>query len=379
MILIGKKKLLYLFFLTLFFLGVRTIGKTYSSDMIDFSAYYNSAKQYTNNQNPYISNYLPLLYPPASIIIFLPLTLFNYQVAKSIWGTIIIFSIFLGLHLTFQDLKKMILITNPLFAEALFILLCLQLFPVKFSLAQGQINSLVFLLIVLIPKLIKKHSLLLGLTLATIINLKLIPFVLMLYPLLKRKLAFLGSLTFFLVTPNLIVSHYSRQRLLSTFFEKSLLKVDQVPQYYYNQSLQALLYRLHLSPELIILTIIIFSLATIIFLIQKNEVKSVYPILLSFMTLISPITWQHHLIWTIPCFVHLANNRMQSIRVLGLVSFILINSNIKFPDQFFRNQLIYSHATFGLIILFITLVISSTPSVYRIPHVTDQQFSSLIV
>ncbi len=363
-----KAKLLILGILVI--LGIRTIFNVFSSQMIDFSAYMSTTQTFLSGQNPYLTTPLSLLYPPASLLFFLPFSVFPYLYAKTFWTIISLISLFLALHLIFQKYKDKISKLHLPAPEMFFLLFILQLFPVKFSLAQGQINGFVLLGFVLLYYLIQtKKPILTGLVLAIIVNLKFLPIFFVLYLLLTKQYKSTLYFAFFYLISNITINLFSPIDLNTSFISQTFLRSTRPPLAYYNQSLTALLYRLGLERISNYLNIALLSLTSISVLCKPKNNSLIFSLFLCCILLISPITWQHYLFWTIPIFLVIFPQKLNFVSVLTTISFVLININIKSPEQYSSNQLLYSHATVGLIVLYCLLLFLS----FRLPMRTLSQ------
>lgn len=354
----------------LIILGIRTTINLFSSQMIDFSAYIATANAFLLGQDPYFIKPLSLLYPPASLTLFIPFTLIPYQYAKTVWLILSLFALFLGLHLLFKKVTHKHPNLNTLSLEAIFILSAFQLFPTKFSLAQGQINSLVFLgLILLFQSINSKKTILTGLILSILVNIKLLPLFFILYFLLTKQTKVLLYFFFFYLSSNYILDLFSPIDLSSSFVSQTIHRTQNPPLYYYNQSLTAFLYRVGLENISFVVNLSLVAITALTTFLKPKQINKNLSLFLCCLLLISPITWQHYLFWTIPLFIYLVTQRMntKTLPVLFL-SFLLIDLNLRHPEIYSNNQLIYSHSTVGLVILFFLIILSDGRSLHETPR-----------
>ena len=169
----------YLLVSPLIVLAIRTILNVYSSTLLDFSMYLTATNYFLAGHNPYLA-ITPQVYPPAFLFIMTPFALIPIETARFLWTTLSLIAFFLGLHL----LLKRVSLKTQIFLG----LLALQLFPVKYALAQGQVNFFVFLGFVLLYRFFtQKKDFLAGFTLALITIMKLNPILLILYFLVLKK------------------------------------------------------------------------------------------------------------------------------------------------------------------------------------------------
>lgn len=347
----------YLLISPLVVLGLRTLLNVYSSTLLDFSMYLTATHYFLSGYNPYLA-ITPQVYPPAFLYMMIPFALIPIHVARLLWTTLSLFSLFFSIHLLLkkQSLKLKIFLG----------LVILQLFPVKFALAQGQINIFVFLGFVLIYHFyIHKKDFLAGFTLALIIIMKLNPLLLTLYFLILKKYRLLCYCFATLLILNFAIDLSSVHHLTSFFVDATLIRSNNPPLGYYNQSLPALLGRFNLSfiSNLIGITLLFFS--SFSFFKNPTHTYKYFVLFLLTILLISPITWQHYLFWSLPAFIYILRDSQKKYLLLTTVSFILINLNLKNPTPFEHWPIIFSHATIGLLILYF-LVLKSLPKTNKI-------------
>lgn len=334
----------YLFLFPLVALAIRTFIGVYSSSLLDFSMYLSATKYFLAGQNPYLA-ITPQVYPPAFLYLITPFALIPEEIAKAIWTSLSLIAFFLSLHLL---LKRFSLKTQIFIA-----LFSLQLFPVKFALAQGQINIFVFLGFVLLYRFYKNNrDFLAGLTLAIITIMKLNPILFVLYFLVLKRYRLIFFSIVLLILLNFAVDALTSHNLTQSFLQATLFRSINPPLGYYNQSLPALLYRLDLSTFSPLFSIIILSVTTYSFFKNITNTKKFFSLFLLTLLLISPITWQHYLFWSLPAFFYLLFDSQKPSLILITFALVLININIKDPIPFSNNQLFFSHATIGLLLLY---------------------------
>lgn len=330
-------------------LDLRTFINVFSSKIQDFSQYYyHWGNIFLAGGNPFIDLF-PQGYPPAFLLFITPFSLLPGNVANILWTMLSIISLAVALLILFKDLKPKI--------KLLLILAAFQLFPVKFTLGLGQINLFVFLGFVLIFHFLsKKQQLGAGITLAIISIMKLNPILFLVYFFLtKNYRAILYCLGFLIIT-NIGVDLLSPHQLSLSFLQITFDRLSFPPLSYYSQSLPSLFSRLDLPALILPVSVFLFAVTFVyIFKNRKNTLQN-FSLFIVTLLLISPIAWQHYLVWTIPAFFYLFSQKPSAKFLIYLFIFFLINGNIKNPVPFAGNQLIFSHAAFGLLFLYYFLL-----------------------
>ncbi len=341
----------YLLISPLVILAIRTLLHVYSSTLLDFSMYLTATNFFLSGHNPYLA-VTPQVYPPAFLYLMTPFALLPVEIARAIWTTLSIFSFSLSLVLLLKHLSVK--------TQVFFGLLALQLFPVKFALAQGQINFFVFLGFILLYRFFTwKKDFLAGLTLAFITIMKLNPILFLLYFLVHKKYRLIFYYLSILVLLNLSIDLATAHPLSFSFLHGTLFRSINPPLGYYNQSLPALLYRLNLSGISNYAGLFLLSITTISFFKKPSLTWKYFVLYILTILIVSPITWQHYLFWSIPAFIYLFKDTHDHFPFLTLLAFILININLKNPLPFEHFQIIFSHATIGLLLLYYLVFISS--------------------
>ncbi|HEX9007776.1 MAG TPA: glycosyltransferase family 87 protein [Patescibacteria group bacterium] len=358
--------ILFLFYLVSLPLAFRTISISLASNLLDYSYYLKAGSDILHGINPYTN----LLYPPASLFLFIPLSQIPFPVAKVIWTTLSLLAFYLGLYLFVGELGLTkyfpFKISRPNIALVLF-LLFLQTFPVKFSLAQGQINFFVFLGFSLFNSFLNHHhDLLAGLTVGLITILKFNPVFYLLYFLILKKTKSIYVFLLVFIVLNLLIDLIYPHNLNISFVQNIQFMSANYSGYYFNQSLAALFSRylpIAVFAHLVTNTFSFLLWATTLSQLYFFKKHSLNSFLLFIVTILltSPLTWQHHLIWTILVFIYLfvefKKNQNQVLLTLSAIAFLLINLNLKDPQSLNPQNLLYSHATFGLLLLY-SLILS---------------------
>jgi hypothetical protein len=222
----------------------------------DFSAYYYAAKTLLSGGNPYIDlgkGFGIFLYPPPTLLFFLPFSILSFPLAGKIFTAFSILSLLASVYLLLRIIK-----VKPFSNLGIFLLiLTFNFFPAKFTLGMGQINNFVLLATVLfIYFYYRKNWNLAGAFLAVSTLLKISPAILLFVPLVQKNKKVLKAFT----GGTLII-------LLMSY-----LLFNNVAGDYYNQSLAGFLIRELKDPYLFgitrTLTVILF-LSLTLFVISK--------------------------------------------------------------------------------------------------------------
>lgn len=199
-----------------------------------------------------------------------------------------------------------------------------------------------------------------GLILCFIAILKFNPIFFVLYFLITKKYKSVSVFIFSFIFFNLIIDLFSPYPLNSSFVHSIIIMSSNYSTYYYNQSLAAFIGRVILDPTYArvftnLLTMIFWLVTIKLHFKTKKLPNSLFVLYLTTITLTSPLSWQHHLVFTIPVFIYLFNLLPKKRSLLSLLSvtvaFLLININLKNPTIFLPQNLVYSHAFFGLALL----------------------------
>lgn len=365
--------ILFLYYLFTIPLSLRTIYTALNSGLLDYSYYLGSTQEFLSGINPYTN----LLYPPASLFFITPFALTPFYISKIIWTCLSLISFYFSILIIVKDLQ----LKNRHFSNLsyknialIFFLFFMQTFPVKFTLALGQINFFVLLGYSIFFHLIIKSSdsVVIGLTLSILTILKFNPVFFVLFLVITKSYKSILVFILSFISLNLFIDLFSSHNLNISFIQSLLNMSSNYSTYYYNQSLAAFFGRQFSDPFFAKIatnnTSIIIWLVTLITVFRSsvshhsgtvNKYYLSFSLFLTSILLTSPLTWQHHLIFTIPIFLFLISN-YKSISlytsVLSTLSFILININLKNPQIITPQNPLYSHALAGLVILLITLV-----------------------
>jgi alpha-1,2-mannosyltransferase len=342
------------------------VSKVFFQDSyLDFRVYFEAAINTLQYGDPYSTTdpNMSYLYPPLTIILFLPLTVFSVTSAEKIWLVLSILLFILSLWILFKFLR----ISWRSYEGLAYSICCLVFFPFKFTLGMGQINMVILFFLILFLYFYEKQKTLSGLFLTVAIFIKISP-LLFLGELFLRKQ---WNILFGVVVTALCLSIMSLFMfpLPTAYYISSILpSISQAwPTAYYNQSLTGFLGRLPVMAYMLIIarSLIVLGVLVITSVIVKKYEKernqllvlsSIFPVLL----IISSFSWQHHFILLIPSYIILSHvvvcrnvfNRQTIVILISiLISYLLVGYNIKQPEL--MPVLVQSHVFYGTVMLWI--------------------------
>ncbi len=363
-----RKKLFTITYKTLVVLSCIMAGLVLSKSFFqntyqDFTAYYSSSLLLKNGGNPYSiqeNNQYLFLYPPPTFFILFPLSFLPLLLAQKIFWGMSLMCLVLAVYFFF---RKVQIQWSSLEGLSL-ILLILNYFPLKFTLGMGQINLLVLMFLSVFfffyPKKIIKG----GISLALSLMMKVFPILALCYFLIARNwrlliVCFIACFTLMLISipiVSLTNIHY--------FFTQALPQLaGSWSTAYYNQSLVGFLGRTFGENRYSYLGYITLVIITLVFqcyvtdraVRHKNKMRQL--ILSSWITLtllLSPVTWQHHLVWLLlPLgFTYTYLKQIYASKVLFsglLASFLLTAINLEVPAVV--SPILQSHGLWGVSLL----------------------------
>ena len=301
-------------------------------------------------------------YPPVAIIFYSGLSIFPIYLVSLIWTFFSLISLFIAVYLTFKIYNKYIFSS---FGFLVLGLVCLS-FPVKFTLAMGQVNNFVLLIFVAAIYFLNKNKRILPMFLfALSFAIKLFPAYLLLYFVFAKKwkllLVFVISL-FLLSLAALIILGW---RVNLAFYQNVLpslingWKTD-----YYNQSLTGFIGRSigvnSLSETLRTILNLFFIVTTFItvFITRRKEklINLNLSLLITFNLIVNNFSWQHHFVFLIFPFLatlfFILDKKINYRYLLFLfIAYLLIAFNLKNPSSV--PVLLQSHVFYGTVLLWI--------------------------
>lgn len=332
----------------------------------DFSSYYYATYALLNGENPYIVQadaFGPFIYPPTSLLLFLPFTLFQYIVAQKIFIILSILSFLFSITI----LLKLFKITAFSNLGMLLIILSFNFFPAKFTLGMGQINNFLLLaLVFFVYYFIKKKPVLAGISLALAIMIKISPIILIAFLIIRKDWKILFSVFMTLIFLTLITDLFIGHQVLVYFFNTTLPDLlKAAPADYYNQSITGFLARSILDPyfrNIIRLIMSVFLTLLSLFIIWKNY-KNYFQysilcisVLITLGLIISGVSWQHHFVWLLLpiyfTYIYIKDKSLSKKYYFVLIlSYLLTALNIKNPISW--SIFAQSHVFYGAIILYL--------------------------
>ncbi|OPC54126.1 glycosyltransferase family 87 protein [Elizabethkingia bruuniana] len=302
----------------------------------DFTLYLNASRNFFEPKNPYIiESEFDFLYPQTLCILLYPLTLINYKVAILIWY----FSGLIALYISFNECFKMADSNGKINKYSLFFLSFIMLFAIaQDNFLNGQVNFIVLCFCVLFFKYLRKSQYILSaLFLALAISIKVTPLIflgfLFFYKELKISvLAVVFSAILIIGIPVLLTNldfvfsnykHYLDIFILhrTTNFSESNL--------HSGYSLTMFLSKYFGKYALIVSA----AVSLVYLLIKQLREKTLSPLVfagyLLCILLISPMSEQHHLIFTFPLLLLLLTSNVNRIINLIVVLLFITFSSLK--------------------------------------------------
>jgi hypothetical protein len=328
-------------FLKLQLIGALGFGQT---PLLDFDTYFQISRDVLKGLHPYELPYMQTMGPPLVIFPFIPFGFLPLQL-----GRVII--IWFGL--LFSLIACKMLTQKTTLAITLFIFL-LTSFPARFTLAMGQPNLIILLLITYL--LTKKDELKKGVFLAILVTFKTF-FLFSSLALIKRhigtiKFAFITGLvitvsSLWILKPQYYYDYVTKKLAPITLTINRPANLD-----YYNQSLRSTLTRFGLE-QYYLFIFLAALIGSSFYLILSGDFKS--GILLSI--LLSPVIWQHYLVMIFPIIVLIGIQliKEQKIALLLLYLFGVLCWWIELPwlqtaSHTLVNQTLASHYFISLVI-----------------------------
>lgn len=326
----------------------------------DFSVYYGAATRLLSFQ-PLTGDtglYTGFGYPPTTLLLFFPFTIFPYTIAQGLWVTLSFLLIPIIVWLTMK------IFTLPHTQEriALWSSLFFLSFPTRFTLGMGQINllSLLFLLwgIWLVTRKQDAWASLLF-TLMLVSKPQLIFLLAFLFVVGKWKVAS-GAFMLYCLFSLCIALVFGFDYFLSYV----TLEVPQLTEFigrdiYYNQAYSAFFSRAFPLPTAKAITqvlTLVTLLGTKIFIRKRRVAIPLFILLfLPVFLLVEPLGWQHHFVFILPVYmVFWSMSHTVIEKGILIFSFLLVSLNIPNPSGFtgmVSTTFVLSHAFWGNVVL----------------------------
>lgn len=333
---------------------------------LDFRYYHEAVVTYIHGGNPYVRPIFPFPYPPFALIILLPFGYIPLVTAGKILLIISLFCLFFSVLLVMQAFH----VSVRSFLGILVLALVINFFPTKYTLASGQINTLILVFVAIFVYFYSKNrKYFSGIALACAIALKLFPLLLIPYLFIARqwevlKAIFVSLAIIFFITYIILPPH-----VVNTYFTLTLPVFLSTGggQGYYDQSLSAFIARILQNPHIatplarIIAGLVIPATYFLLWKYGGSTKKKLLSIsiLLILNVILNNFAWQHHYIWLLIPFL-ITFFYMQQMRlnykyyiILG-ISYFLIAVNFRNPESV--STILLSNQLYGAILLYILVL-----------------------
>lgn len=264
--------------------------------LFDFDAYYRLSNAIRGGVNPYKTDLMQTLGPPAVIAYYYPFSFLSIIKARALFSLINLAAGYLACYLLAKKFTKNVSVNFLLFSAVLF-----SSFPSRLSFELGQPNHIVVFLIsstilvgspylkatqVAIASIIKSF---LGLTIFSFAKKQGKVFVLIL-----SILVILILLSFLFIKLDWYL-FYFREKIESLLFSNlEIIGLD-----YYNQSIRSTLHRVFLGNFYLAVYLPILVLSFITIIVTGNFMLSVV-----LSVLVSPVAWQHYFVLFFPVIIY---------------------------------------------------------------------------
>jgi hypothetical protein len=361
MAVMGSKNILAIIFcFSATILLLRTVGLLWNTYLSDFSIFHQALFVGFTRQNPYVYKdfFAPFIYPPIFLSLLYPLYFFSFQTASHIWLILSIVFFLLSIIMLSKILHSSFFLWSVVF------LLSVLAFPFKFTLGMGQVNVLLLFTIVGFVYFYNRSKSLASFLLVVAVIIKIIP-ILFLYPIFLKKdyrtLFDIVLLLLFAAVVSFWIFGYEDNIYYGFHIFPSVI-AGVINESYFNNSLIGTFARFHIAKIGILFQILIAMATFFLLWIKRLSLIASVSMLLTMTLLISSFAWQHHLlVLLIPFYYLLQTIKDKKQYVILFLSYFLIAMNIKTPAVFEKvwyGNIVLSHATFGILILYILLFIS---------------------
>jgi len=346
-----SRKVLFWLFIAIYLPFLYQYGyKFISRSNIDFPTYYWAAKlTFEQHRSPFTADAFteagalfgekiyPYLYPPPSLLVFYPLTLFSYETAKLVMLVVNHLCIILFIYLLFtkiltidfqQPLRKLI--------AALLTIYVLAHYPLVSNINNGQINLVVLVFLCLTWYALKRNSraLLIALPLSLAVLIKVYPLLLMPLLIIKKKYGAIGwlmglllaySVIAYVVLPHSVWSDWSAYVLPTGGYAQTPVGFALFsPAKSSNQNINGFVARIFLSHEHgealwfnpTVGRAVAYLLAACVtgitvglsYLCSRRAdgeglIDQEFSLYLLMMFLVAPLSWEHHLAYVLPAAI----------------------------------------------------------------------------
>lgn len=362
-----RKRFIYIILYLVCFIVIVQTAYSFLKDAFtltpDASIFYRSAYDLLNHFSPYTDKTLftSFNYPPLTALFFVPLLLLPYLYAQII---LVVFNVLLlGIILSFS---YAIIRHKPSLQEMLFTFtLFLLFFPYRFTVGMGQVNLIAYALFLGSYLLWKKEKVLLGSILcAFAICIKPIFLFLLLFFVIRKSWKWcLYTISILLLLVGITYLPFQKEYITYLTSVVPHLFTTVGREVYYNQGLSG--WTARLTGNLFIRSYFpivgsVILLVSGILLGRKKTANTQLAIIITLLTLVDSLSWQHHFIILLYPFIAIfyAYKNKKSKMVLSILSFIFVAANIATPQKFntFPLSILLSHTFYGALLLFIIFV-----------------------
>lgn len=309
-------------------LGVLSVGwllgwiwyDTWDRTQLDFAVYVLGAHHLVDGQLYHVGlpypPYLPFTYPPLAALAFGPLAVLPRQAGQLVWAAVNAASLYGIIALSLRAVRPALDRTRLLLWSVVLLGPAAQLDPVRLTLYFGQINLVLCLLILadLTCTLeVRGHTLPTGVLVGVAAAVKLVPLIFIPYLFVTRqtRAAWTALATF--VACSLLASALDPASSWA-YWTKYATDASRVgnPSYILNQSIQGTLDRLAhrdvSTPVVDVLGVVVLVAGIALARWAWRDSSPFLGILVCATTgmVVSPITWEHHLVWAVPILLWLA-------------------------------------------------------------------------
>jgi hypothetical protein len=336
-----------------------------STSAPDFGVYYYGAQFLKNGRSLYDNPglYTGIGYPPQTLLLFLPFTLFPYGLSQAVWIILSYISLAVSIAILVRMFYPKITVS-----EILMIIGAAGLtFPVKFSLGMGQSNLIALGLLTGFIYQFRKNRIIAAaafLGTATVLKPQLLIIFLALILLRKWKTGFVAGGIHLIAVISTGMLFGWNQFTVYLLREVPYMSLYRGPEIYYNQGIRAMVSRIlpdSAAPGFIsFLSAVIITITVYVIIVRKFDLIRAVLMLLPTFLLIEPLSWQHHYIFLIPTVIYLAGELYRTKNFgyfLFAIIFISVNLDLSGrTDLGPAGFIILSHTGIGNLIIYLLSV-----------------------
>jgi len=339
----------------------------------DFSVYIDGTKAALNGENPYGMKFFDRYnYPPAATLFFVPLAFLPIELSEWLFTGVSILSVWLVVNWTLKILGW----ESGRAKKWLIFALCLKMFPVKLTLALGQVNLIILALIVgsfyfykvgesrTFSRKVQPFEAISGILFGLATVIKLTPAPILIYFLLRKKWKVIwwstATISVLTVAGGLIFGWDLTKYYFISVVPGLMGEItkETVNASYMNQSVTALMARFGIFGNINTFVRVIVSGGLFLILmrsliaVRQGDSRfdfSLFWSLVMILILVFPVfVWQHHYVFLMPGWIILLRAAVKSKRILdwlavgssyGLLNFYFSDANWLSG----KNPLIISH------------------------------------